>query len=143
MKKILTLITVLSLSFLSCKSSKQNSVQNQQDLDGNWEMTYIKSSEKSLTILYPEKMPYIRINLKEKNISGNNGCNSFSGAFDIKDNNLDLNKPMTATKRYCEGMGETTFMRSLGATKTYSISKDKKTLQFISDNETLIRFKRM
>src|SRR5689334_17297907 len=109
-------ITIALCIFFSCKSKvdKNNSSNQKQDLEGEWELNYINYDQQKLQELYSHKIPRVKFDTKQDMVSGNNGCNAFSGKLDAHGNTIYFNGPMTATKMYCQGGGEHVFMETLG-----------------------------
>ncbi|MGG7035064.1 MAG: META domain-containing protein [Flavobacterium sp.] len=135
-------IAFLSLFFVGCKSTSKITGIDSSKLDGMWDLYYINVPEKSYDDLYKtDRKPYIRFNSKQNLVSGNNSCNSFSGSFNLDNNNINFNSPMTATKMYCQdGAGEQSFMINLSRTTNYKIENNGKTLHFMNEKKVLMSF---
>ena len=140
MKKIF--IPVFSILILfSCSTFKSKENNSVSTLEGNWELNYITGPRIAFEGLYPNKKPAINFDLKEKRISGNNGCNSFSGTLKVEGNKIDFTQPLAVTKMMClNGQGEQVFMSTLSKIDTYSITENGKTLNFISGDIAMMRF---
>src|SRR4051794_38035825 len=124
MKTNIFIIMVICLFFSSCKTttSTNSKVEEKQRLEGQWELNYTKDLQQKFEVSakpqkeYSHRIPLIMFDLKQNIISGNNGCNSFSGKFIASGNTISMKGPMTATKMYCEGQGEAVFMQNLNKT---------------------------
>lgn len=137
MKKIFTLV-FLSSFLISCKCAKTDAVSK---LDGTWELNYISDSQ-TFDALYPNKKPSIKFNTKENQVSGNNGCNSYTGKLNVTGNKIDFTQPMAVTKMMCMdgSKGEQAYMSTLPKITSYDITDDGKTLNFISGDIAMMRF---
>ena len=142
MKTNIFITVILCILFSSCKSANKNANSNEkkQQLEGEWELNYINYPQQKSQELYSRGIPLIRFDTKQNIVSGNNGCNSFTGKFNINGNTIDFKGPMTATKMYCEGQGENVFMQNLGKSNSFVIAKDGKELQLMEKNSLLMRF---
>jgi heat shock protein HslJ len=110
-------------------------------INGSWELTYISGTKIAFEGLYPNKKPAINFDVANTRVSGNTGCNNFSGKLNIDGNKINLNEAMALTKMMCPGQGETIFLETLKKINTYSVSDDS-TLNFIMGDIALMRFKR-
>lgn len=136
MKKIFTLVFFSSF-LISCKCAKTDAVSK---LDGTWELNYISDSQ-TFDALYPNKKPSIKFNTKENQVSGNNGCNSYTGKLNVTGNKIDFTQPMAVTKMMClDGKGEQAYTSTLSKITSYDVTDDGKTLNFISGDIAMMRF---
>ncbi|CAI2769102.1 META domain-containing protein [Flavobacterium collinsii] len=142
-KNILTLV-FLGVVLISCNTSKTPKGDAVSTLEGTWELNYISGPRIAFDGLYPNKKPTISFDLKENRVSGNNGCNSFNGAFAVTGNKIDLTQPMATTKMMCKDaqQGEQVFMSTLPKITSYDITDEGKTLHFISGDIAMMRFTR-
>ena len=136
------ILVFISFLLISCVSSKSKNNQNASKLDGTWQLNYIIGAQVGFDALYPKIKPTLVFNVNENQVSGNNGCNSFSGSVAITGNSIDLSKPMAVTKKMCiDGQqGETLFMNTLSKITQYSVSDNGNTLTFISGDIARMRF---
>lgn len=140
-KRVLILVfmgaVLISCNVFKCKKSNESA-----NLEGSWELNYISGPRIAFDGLYPNKKPVINFNIKENQVSGNNGCNSFSGKLVINGNKIDFTQPMAVTKMMClDGQqGEQTYMNTLQKITSYDITDDGKTLNFISGDIAMMRF---
>lgn len=142
MKKIILVLTISYLAFVSCDSTK-NAMSKSATLAGTWELNYITGPRIAFDGLYPNNKPTITFDLKENRVSGNNSCNSYSGNLLIDGNKINFNDAkMITTMMACEGQGEQVFMSTLVKINTYSISEDGKTLNFIMGDIAMMRFEK-
>ena len=71
------------------------------------------------------KEPHISFNTGEKTLSGNGGCNNFSGSYESIDTSRISFGPVISTKMYCrEAKYETLFFDVLGRIDNYIIDGD-------------------
>jgi heat shock protein HslJ len=129
---------IILFSINLCIAQKGNSTFT---LEGNWELNYITGPKIAFNILFPDKKPAIYFNLKEKRVSGFNGCNSYSGILKTEDNKIDFSQPFAVTKMFCTDQeGEGIFMHTIQRINNYQVSKNGKALNLLSDNVVLMRF---
>jgi heat shock protein HslJ len=140
MKNIL--LSVLFLSFMACNSSKKAAKESDpSQLDGTWVLNYISGPRIAFDGLYPNKKPQLIITVEDKRLSGNTGCNSFSGPLVVDGNKINFDQPFALTKMFCPGEGETVFLETLKKVNTYSISGEN-TLNLIMGDIAIMRFTR-
>jgi heat shock protein HslJ len=140
MKKVFLSVAILCLAFVSCNSTKSTG-NNVSSLEGAWELNYITGPRIAFEGLYPEKKPTIVFNLKENRVSGNNSCNSYMGALNVKGQKIDFkDAKMAMTMMACEGQGGDLYMSTLDKIDSYAISEDGKTLNFIMGDIAMMRF---
>ncbi len=106
-------------------------------LQGNWELNYISGAKIAFDGLYPAKKPMIRFDADNK-ISGNTGCNQFSGTATVNGNSINFPESMAMTKMFCPGEGEQVFLQMLKKVNRYSLSGN--TLTFLMDDIAIMRF---
>lgn len=129
-----TLLFLIGLAVMSsCKSTKIPTI------DGNWQLEHINAPNARFDVLYPAEIPQMKIDRKLLQVSGKNGCNSFSGGFKIVGNLITFDRNMIATRMHCEGEGERIFMGTLAKVNAYAIGSDKKLILF-SDETPIMRF---
>ena len=140
MKKIILTLTILCLMFISCNSIKTSNAKTAL-LEGTWELNYITEPRIAFGELFPNKKPTIIFDLKENRISGNAICNRYSGILNVEGNEINFKEPIAMTKMMCLDInGEVVFMAALQKIDSYSISKDGKTLNFITADTAMMRF---
>jgi len=142
MKKIILVLTVSCLTFMSCKST-QSTMKTAASLEGTWQLNYITGPRIAFDGLYPNKKPAITFDLKENKVSGNNSCNQYFGKLQVDGNKINFkDAKMGMTMMACQGSGENTYMKTLDQIDSYSISEDGKTLNFIMGDITMMRFEK-
>lgn len=131
--------TLMTLILQSC-STANKPMAEMPVLDGTWELTYIAGSEKTIQEFYPDKIPTVIFDTPEKRISGNTGCNQYSGALKIAGSKINLTAPIAATKMMCmnSAAGETQFLQMLPKVNNYTVADGE--LSFRMGNETLMKF---
>lgn len=140
MKKIILSLTILCLVLISCNSVKTSN-NTSASLDGTWELNYITGPRIAFAGLYPNQKPTIIFDLKEKRVSGNASCNSYSGKLNVDGNKISFKDPIAMTKMMCiDIQGEDVYMSTLQKIDSYSISEDGKTLNFIMGDIAMMRF---
>ncbi|MEJ0106956.1 MAG: META domain-containing protein [Bacteroidota bacterium] len=109
---------VLFFLFTACGPVKKSaSGSGLSDLQGNWQLNYITGPRIAFDGLYPRSKPAISFDTKRKKISGNTGCNSFSGPLIAESKKISFTEPMAMTKVACPGEGETIFLEALKKNK--------------------------
>ncbi|PZR28542.1 MAG: META domain-containing protein [Citrobacter freundii] len=139
MKKLL--LALILLSFIACNSSKKAASNDPASLDGTWTLNYISGPRIAFEGLYPNKKPQIIFNSQDRRVSGNTGCNSFSGPLVVDGNKINFDQPMAMTKMACPGEGEMVFLETLKKVNTWSVS-DGNTLNLIMGDIAVMRFSR-
>jgi heat shock protein HslJ len=127
MKKLMiTFGTVLSaMLFFGCSSTKTGNPKKLITAI-SWELSSINGNEANASN-YSRGLPDATFTTDDK-LSGNGGCNRFSGSYTYDDKgNLTIGRLMS-TKMYCAGDGEGEFMKALGAANMAKIENDKLTL---------------
>lgn len=142
-KNVLTLI-FLGVVLISCNASKTQKGSSVSKLEGTWELDYITGPRIAFDGLYPNRKPTINFNVKENQVSGNNSCNTFTGKLNVTGNKIDFTQPMAETKMMCMNsqQGEQVFMSTLPKITSYDVTDDGKTLNFISGDIAMMRFKK-
>jgi heat shock protein HslJ len=143
MKNFFLAFVIFSMAFTSCDSTKSAS-KTAAALEGTWQLNYITGPRITFEGLYPDKKPTINFDLKEKRVSGNNSCNQYFGALLLDGKKINFkDAKMGSTMMACPGTGESTYMKTLEKIGNYSISKDGKTLSFISGTIEMMRFEKV
>jgi heat shock protein HslJ len=129
MKKILLIITVLSIIFSACNCSKKSTAAvATTELQGSWQLTYISGPKITFDGLYPDKKPFIKFDLAEKRFSGNNSCNSYTAPLKFNGNTIDFTVPIISTEMACPGSGEAVYMSTLKKVDRWSVEGTMLTL---------------
>ncbi len=126
---LIVLGVVLSLSLISCSSTKGLEVTNSnQTLDNSkWELISLNQKE----IKKAEKVANINFE-KDSRVFGNLGCNNFFGTYKLNKNSLEIGQ-VGSTMMMCQNMQtEQDFAKVLQDVKTYKI--DKNSLVFFDEN---------
>lgn len=142
MKSFIT-AAIVALIIIACNNSKKLSSINQVDpekLNGVWVLNYVQSPGNTFDSLYANKKPELNINTADKRVSGNTGCNSFSGPLVVDGSKISFSEPMAMTKMFCPGGGEQVFLENIKKVSSYST--DGKTLNLIMGDIAIMRFSR-
>lgn len=136
MRKLILILTVCGGILISCDAKKATS-DNGSDttmLNGTWEVTHMTKSRLGLGELYPDKKPFMTFNIKESKVSGNTGCNSFTGNISSMSNGkIRFDEAMAMTKMFCQGDGENVFLKNMKVVEGFSFSDDGKTLHLTEE----------
>ena len=151
MKKIILILACIAVFTSSCNSTKSSTTDenttatkenNLSGLDGIWELNYISGTKIAFEGLYPDKKPFLSFNTKDGRVSGNSGCNSFTGSMSVSNSYLHFDDSMAMTKMFCPGNGESNFLDGLKKINGYSISDEGKTLNLLSGDVAIMRFEK-
>ncbi|MDR2953649.1 MAG: META domain-containing protein [Prevotella sp.] len=141
MKKIfnsvlIIVITIMTFStFQSCKSVK--TIEKSQ-LEGNWILRTLNNE--NATDAFKETVPTLKFDFSENTISGNGGCNSYSGVFTLSKNNEFLAPNVVSTMRACfEANKEPQYYKAL-SDPGLTLSIEGETLSFLKKNEIIMQF---
>lgn len=119
------------------KCQKKDSIG---ELEGTWNLTYITGPRIAFEGLFPNRKPFIRFDVKEQRVSGNNSCNSYTGKLVVDGNTIDFTQPMAVTKMMClDGNGEETFMTTLQKVNKYKVADEGKALILSMDDVEMMR----
>lgn len=136
MRKIFLILTVCSTMLISC-DAKQPAADSGSDpkmLNGTWEVVHMTKSRLGLNELYPDKKPFLTFNVKESKVSGNTGCNSFTGNISSMSNGkIRFEEAMAMTKMFCQGEGEPVFLKNMKVVEGFKFSDDGKTLHLTEE----------
>jgi heat shock protein HslJ len=131
---------LLSLLIIACKSTKPVSSVS-YPLAGSWKLIYI-SGPTIANERYSNQKPTLTFSSEMKDqVSGNTGCNNFSGKIETEGDSISFAKPMAMTKMFCEGGGETIFLEILKNVNRYAVTNN--TLSLMVDEIEVMRFARM
>ena len=139
MRNIILCTAVIALFSSSCNSAKRmskisgaNGMQQQnsaianvdQNLTGKyWKL--IELNGKPITPANNAKEAHIIFHANDNRFSGDTGCNSFSGSYQIQNNTRIALSQTAVTRMMCLNMDvETEFLRVLGIADSYLVSGD-------------------
>ncbi|RYY55452.1 MAG: META domain-containing protein [Chitinophagaceae bacterium] len=133
------LIALIAIAACNNQSKITSDKMDLNELQGTWELDYISGPRIAFDGLYPDKKPSISFNVKDKKVSGNSSCNSYSGPFTMEGFNVDFNGPIVSTKMACQGEGESVYFNTLKKITRYAIT-DSITLNLFMGDVSLMRF---
>ena len=149
MKQILLAAIAVICFSTGCNNGKQvqvvtskKAVANPSELGGAWQLDYIGGPATAFDSLYPNKKPQIVFDIPGSRTSGNTGCNSFSGTVSIEGSKISFNQPLTLTKMFCPGGGESAFLEALKKITSWAVT-DASTLNLIAGDIAMMRFTRI
>ena len=142
-------ICILLLAALSCNSATNSNKtamtgsgvkmtpaffkeQSDNTPDGKWRLIPAMPSDTATG-----RTPVLNFVMDSKRVTGNTGCNNFSGTFNIAKSNLTFNQDFVSTKMACPGYDEAAFERSLLRTNNFEINGDTLCLK---ENETPLSY---
>ncbi len=113
--------------------------QLQEQLAGTWQLNYISGIRIAFEGLYKNRIPFIRFDLANDHVSGNNSCNSYGAKIKMQNNSIQFSE-FLQTMMACEGEGESTFNKMMQQVNKFEVTGD--TLTFFKDDVAVMRFKR-
>jgi len=97
---------------------------------GSWMVTRIKDMDNL------SRNPFIQIDTSKEEISGNTGCNRFSGKIEVNNNKIAFTE-VSSTKMMCKNIEiENAFLAALDNTKSYTLKGEK--LQLLDEKQELL-----
>ena len=142
MKRLFFLITAVVFLSVSCKSTQKTQdvakKEHKYELtkDTKWIMTSFHGKVPA-EAGFRKRLPYVYIDKEKGSISGNSGCNSFSGSAEISGNKIKAGR-IAATKAYCMGVPEHEFFTDLDEMDSFKIKGNK--LSFMKGGEVIMEF---
>jgi heat shock protein HslJ len=149
MKKTLSILLLCSLALpmqsmasVKKKKGKKSSLasQKRQGITGVWVVTYIVHIDINKTFKQGH-IPSIQFDASLKNLSGNDGCNTFSRPIKIEGNKIIAAGPFLSTLMACEGSADQKFMDVLKKINSYAMP-DEQTLDLIAGDIGVLQFTR-
>jgi heat shock protein HslJ len=137
-KIIYPLIAILVLTCSCCKTSKKNVKNEKYPLIGTqWLLESIEGEEIGTDYAL---RPFIKFDTAS-NITGNLGCNSLHGTYEVQKKHKMTISYVGSTKRLCQQMSvERNFIKALKSDiNKYEIKGDE--LILYAENEEIMRFK--
>lgn len=138
MKRLFTLFIGIAL-FASC-SSTSNLSNASNLLNNKWVLSSL-AGKTDLSSLFENKLPFLSFS-NDGRITGNNGCNSLAGSFDVStlaSGNIDLSN-LISTQMACPNMtGSSQFNEMLQSVTSFKL-KDQALHLLGSDGSTLASF---
>jgi heat shock protein HslJ len=126
MKRILTSLCVLLaliLTTVSCKSTTAGKPAADVLTATGWVLSSINGKAPDAT-QFPNGLPDATFTTDNK-MSGNAGCNRYSGTYTTGDKGAFTVGQFISTKMFCQGNGEDTFLKTLGTVNMSKITTDK------------------
>jgi len=125
MKKFVILIIVIAISvFTSCSTTKAMPVEILTTT--TWQLAEINGNGINVDS-YKRGIPSITFTTDNK-VTGNSGCNNFSGSYNLNDVGGMTISRVIATKMFCDGVNESEFFNALDKVTMSKTTKDKLTL---------------
>ena len=112
------------------------------DLYGNWQLSYVSDSDIPFDVLYPtDKRPTLTFAVDKDHVSGTTGYNTINCPVTLNAGGFTFSD-CTNSGTMTGGQGETMFMKNLNAIHHYSITDDDQ-LVVITDDNRVMRFSRL
>ena len=106
------------------------------DLSGTWTLQSMQGA--SANTYFDEQPPTITFDFNSNKVSGNAGCNRYSGPFKLDKETLDVTTPV-ATRMACDHLeGETKFLKLLSTPSKIEVEENMLVLK--EDGRELLRF---
>jgi heat shock protein HslJ len=139
-KKLLLLFCLLALLIGSCNTFK-NAKTKENLFNTIWELEFISGPRITFESIYPNKKPQITFNTATNEVKGTSSCNSYMAKYTLDGKTISFGEPGPTTKKFCEGVGEQTFLQMIKKVNNYSLDKDGK-LNLNIGEVTMMRFKK-
>ena len=141
MKRIIFILPAIILFMFSCKSTHKASAQTatQKNMfvkETKWVMVSFHG-KKPAEAGFRERVPYVVIDKEAGTISGNSGCNSFSGKAVIEGDKMKAER-IASTKAFCMGVPESEFFADLSELNTLKTEDNK--LIFLKEGKVIMEF---
>ena len=137
MKLLKYILPLLFVAIIASGCSSAKPVTKSQLAD-RWILKSINN--KNANTVFTEKIPYLTFNFNIEQISGNSGCNTYSGRF-VYDNGVFRAPNLVTTQMACFAANEEpTFLRLLGEESKLSIMNGD--LIFSQNNQPVLIFYR-
>lgn len=110
-------------------------------VDTQWELTFIQTKDRSAFTLqdrFPMGIP--TLSFTGETVSGNAGCNNFSGGYSIENEELAFGE-LATTMMLCDGVDDSLFLNNLNNAPVYKIENGELVLA-AKDGLVLLRFKK-
>jgi len=138
MKQLLMGFSALFLMALStsCGSTKTNDINTDLLTATNWELSTINGKQADAAN-YNSGLPVANFSTDNK-ISGNGGCNRYSGSYNLNDEGGINISQLISTKMFCPGTGESDYLKALNTVNIATINENK--LILLNDVEEVLVF---
>jgi len=125
MKKLLMCLSTAFLIVLtaSCGSTKSTDESVNLLTDINWQLTSIDGKD-AVASNYNSGLPEATFTTNNK-VSGNGGCNRYSGAYNLNEEGGINVSELISTKMACPGNGEAEYIKALTTANVAKVEKDK------------------
>jgi|GEM_PF-842775 len=116
-------------------NAKNIGITTDSSLNGTWYLIPLLASDTAAG-----KLPFLTINLKKKQFTGNDGCNDISGTFVTAEDKLTFSDNIKGTKIECKGYDEKAFLHNFLLTSNYKIEDG--TLSLMNGKTVLSKWSR-
>lgn len=122
------LLMGLSAAFIlvltaSCGSTKSTDESVNLLTDINWQLKTIEGKD-AVASNYNSGLPEATFTVDNK-ISGNSGCNRYSGSYNLNEEGGINMSEFISTKMFCPGNGEAEYLKALNTVNVAKVEKDK------------------
>ncbi|WP_410880125.1 META domain-containing protein [Myroides sp. DW712] len=152
MNKVIGILGIAAAIFVvGCKSQamqKESSTINHKQavnspsIAGAWELTAIKTetiTNQTVHDLFPDKLPFLIVDLNEMTVFGEDGCNRYKGTIQAKDaSTLTLKAGISSFKTPCEKVEDQAYRMAFWKANSYQINGDE---LILNDADHLVELK--
>lgn len=118
------IVTFLSLLVFSSCTVQQKVAQEKQITEKYWKLISLEGKKIQVNENRQKEAHFV-LKEEEHRVSGNTGCNSMGGSYEIADGNLLKFSKLFSTKMYCEAVPyEKEFLKALENTRSFKIQDD-------------------
>lgn len=135
MKYLLVACLAIGLS-VSCLSSR-NSAAELNNLNGYWVLVVFPDQSKTMAELFSMRTPDMELDVPNRRVSGNTGCNRMTGSFTVDGDEFHFGN-LATTKMGCPGYDETVYIDAIGKVNRFRLNNDQ--LSLYRDSTLLMTF---
>jgi heat shock protein HslJ/uncharacterized lipoprotein NlpE involved in copper resistance len=130
-------VTANAQDYMGCGEFLQDS-----RINGNWALEQLEGKPIKASD-FPKGLPTMEIQLTNKKVAGNSGCNNFSGGLEVQGDKLTLGN-LAGTRMACQGPAmafETNYLKLL-SNNTYSYTIEDDRLLIRDKEQTVLEYKK-
>lgn len=156
MNRIIGLIGLASaLCIAGCKTQrihqKSSAIEQTKEqvlppVAGAWELTHMRTEtikDQAVGDLFPEKLPFLIVDVKEGTVFGDDGCNMYRGTIqNIEESTLAIEPGVSSFKTPCEAVEDKAYKAAFWQIKRYKVDGDNLVLE-TEDHQIMLKYKRI
>lgn len=132
-QNVIAAVAVLLLA--ACTTARKAANQN-HELNGRWRLAvFMPSQKKTLAEVFGERVVEMQFDVATNRVTGNTGCNQFSGTYTADTAHLTFPDKRVLTRMACPGYDENLFLNALNQVNRYRLIESELELR---QNDTII-----